>query len=232
MAAKTKQELKQDAQDIFIGGFANITAAKVKTFAIDLIDSFVGSSSTSIKVTNSLEDDGSGAFQLKNDAESPGNDKYYGTNNSGAKGFYALPAAQESGNKLIFDTIPLQPGTFTAGGQAGHQRLLEANNIYYHFFPPSDISQIEIVKFTIVLHATPSGNTAVNLHWGDANEKIFKSDLSLTSPSTVYEVVESQMTEKRIVPTTSWRRLELLNTLAIEEVAATMTIYYKVTKNN
>ena len=46
-------------------------------------------------IKNSIEDD-SGSLQLVNDANSPGNDQYYGTNASGTKGFHALPTASSS----------------------------------------------------------------------------------------------------------------------------------------
>jgi len=46
-------------------------------------------------IKNSIEDD-SGSLQLVNDANSPGNDQYYGTNASGTKGFHPLPTASSS----------------------------------------------------------------------------------------------------------------------------------------
>jgi hypothetical protein len=46
-------------------------------------------------IKNSIEDD-SGSLQLVNDTNSAGNDKYYGTDASGTKGFHALPTASSS----------------------------------------------------------------------------------------------------------------------------------------
>ena len=46
-------------------------------------------------IKNSIEDD-SGSLQLVNDANSPGNEQYYGTNASGTKGYHTLPTASSS----------------------------------------------------------------------------------------------------------------------------------------
>ena len=46
-------------------------------------------------IKNSIEDD-SGSLQLVNDTNSAGNDKYYGTDGSGTKGYHTLPTASIS----------------------------------------------------------------------------------------------------------------------------------------
>ena len=46
-------------------------------------------------IKNSIEDD-SGSLQLVNDTNSAGNDKYYGTDGSGTKGYHTLPTASSS----------------------------------------------------------------------------------------------------------------------------------------
>lgn len=52
-------------------------------------------SGTTINTTNSVTGDGSSGTPVKlvNDAATPGNSMYYGTNSSGTKGFFALPSS-------------------------------------------------------------------------------------------------------------------------------------------
>ncbi len=57
-----------------------------------------GGTVTSVSGANSIVSTpnlitGAGSLSLVNDALTPGNNKYYGTNGSGAKGFFSLPGA-------------------------------------------------------------------------------------------------------------------------------------------
>lgn len=54
----------------------------------------LGTGGGTISTTKSITGDGSGGspVQLVNDATSPGNSKYYGTDGSGSKGYYTIPA--------------------------------------------------------------------------------------------------------------------------------------------
>lgn len=58
---------------------------------IELIDLGAGEKAIATKVQKSIEKNSSGV-QLKNDEESPGNYKYYGTDGSGNKGYNTLPS--------------------------------------------------------------------------------------------------------------------------------------------
>jgi len=189
---------------------------------------------------NSITDDGAGNVQFVNDSATPGNDKYYGTDAAGAKGFHDLPAG---GDRFVWDIIPLQPSTFSAGGASGHQRFLEANNFNYNLWGVPDGTEIHQV--TVILHDTPSAIASINLHWGDATDKIFTNDLELVVGNTFYQLsgsdFDSTMTE---VPSATapdpgsgqtspinypaFRRLEMVNITAIDEVAGTIKIVWKL----
>ena len=53
---------------------------------------------------NSIEDDG-GDLQLVGDSASAGNDKYYGTNGTGTKGFYDLPSSSSGVQSVTGDGV-------------------------------------------------------------------------------------------------------------------------------
>jgi len=242
--ALTKAQLKALVDANIRTGNADTTASEARALFKEMIDAIpTASGGTSVEVVNSLEADGSGAFQLVGDEATPSNSEYYGTDATGAKGFHALPTAPELGDKFVWDTIPLQPATFTAGGASGHQRLLEGNNLNYSFWALPDGT--EIVHVSVILHAPPSATPSINLHWGDATDKIFASDLQLPTAGVYYQVegvgLNSDMVEipyddgsnsgsKKTSPIdyTAFKRLELVNITAIEEVAGTMKILFKL----
>lgn len=75
-------------------------------------------------------------LSLVNDAASPGNSKYYGTNAGGSKGFHDLPAA-DGGSPAVFATVAATtvssstaPETTLLGSvRAGESKTLDANSI-------------------------------------------------------------------------------------------------------
>lgn len=59
---------------------------------------------SSVSTTNSVTGDGAAnPVKLVNDAGSPGNSKYYGTDGSGTKGYYNLPSASSQNTQQTFD---------------------------------------------------------------------------------------------------------------------------------
>jgi hypothetical protein len=56
---------------------------------------------------NSIEMN-SAKIQLKNDSDTPGNSKYYGTNASGVKGFFNLPESELGAHDHDGDYAPLE----------------------------------------------------------------------------------------------------------------------------
>ncbi len=79
---------------------------------------------------NSLQGDGSvgSPIQLDNDADAPGNNRYYGTNASGTKGFHSLPATSNAittGDSLSGD------GTVGTPAKLLNDAASPGNNQYY-----------------------------------------------------------------------------------------------------
>lgn len=66
-----------------------------------------------VKVQKSITKDSSG-LRLDGDATTPGNYKFYGTNSSGTKGFYANDVAQAEAASGI---TPVADGTYTVGAK-------------------------------------------------------------------------------------------------------------------
>ncbi|HRT03126.1 MAG TPA: hypothetical protein P5513_04225 [Candidatus Diapherotrites archaeon] len=90
------------------GGGGTSLDEKVKASSTDTTAGYLDA-----KVKNSIEVDNN-KLQLKGDVSSPGNNKYYGTNNEGTKGFFNLPSSTEVStypvefNFLIRERIGLQ----------------------------------------------------------------------------------------------------------------------------
>ena len=81
-------DLSVDDSDAITEGLSNLFLTVAER-------SKIADSITASDVKNSIEED-SGDLQLVNDANSPGNDQYYGTDNSGTKGFHSFPAPADN----------------------------------------------------------------------------------------------------------------------------------------
>ncbi len=105
---------------------APVTSVAGKTGVVTLVEADVASlttdlaakaaTATQIATTNSLTGGGdltaSRTLSLVNDSASPGNSKYYGTNGSGTKGYFALTPSSVVASFSYTGTIPVYVGDF------------------------------------------------------------------------------------------------------------------------
>src|SRR3989338_4786609 len=108
--------LKADAQSGMQAADADLTTYAGITPSAN-VQSLLGAADysairTLLATQMSITHDASG-YRLSGDAGSPGNSKYYGTDGSGTKGFYAVPSGTISG--LTTNTIPKATSASTIG---------------------------------------------------------------------------------------------------------------------
>lgn len=83
------------------------TDEKVKASSADVASGYLDA-----KVKNSVEVNGD-KLQLKGDAETPGNSKYYGTDGGGTRGFYDIPG--NSASALVVENRTSDPESPVVG---------------------------------------------------------------------------------------------------------------------
>jgi len=131
MAQKTKAELTADVESLYQNNLSgNTTNSDINGQQKNVIDSYLNTEDTGQQIVkgpvtfqqgisglskNSIEEDNN-KYQLVGDDETPGIDKYYGTNDQGDKGFYDLPKSERYTKITVFDETVLN--NFNSGGVA------------------------------------------------------------------------------------------------------------------
>jgi hypothetical protein len=132
-------------------------------------------------------------FELVNDAAAPGNSKYYGTDGSGTKGFFDLPAAGGVSSDNYYDAGSGGLTDFYVLGTTGITATSSAAGVYAITVPAAGVLKgfyFNVSSFGSEL--TAGGEFQLTITWTSATFNTGKDD----QRSPVYTVIGSDGVER------------------------------------